>query len=175
MLLYQYLLTGWCICWISTTTTTPKLTYEHMHDGSRSWSYFHHSPIILTHGPLTDHLITRTMLSLYHTTLAIVAQRTHQDVRHIARSITYDWTTVAYSLRFRICLLSYEHLFHANIHKTDCEFLCSHDICATIVQQLWQAPSVVRSGQGRTLVLYLKHQRSLLSCLYSLLVQSVKP
>ncbi len=62
---------------------TPKLTYEHTHDGSHDRT-FTILPIILTHGPSTDHLITRTMLSLHRTTLAFVAQRTHQDERHIA-------------------------------------------------------------------------------------------
>ncbi len=33
-------------------------------------------PITLTHTPSTDHLITRTMMSLHRTTLAFVAQRT---------------------------------------------------------------------------------------------------
>ncbi len=106
-----------------TTTTTPKLTCEHTHDGSQ----FGVRPITLTHAPSSDHLTTRTMLSLHRTTLAFVAQRTHQDVRHIARSITYRCTTVAY-WRFNTCVLSYEHFFHANIHKTACEFLHSHDI-----------------------------------------------
>ena len=82
------------------------------------------------------------MLSLHRTTLAFVAQRTHQDVRHIARSITYRCTTVAY-WRFKTCVLSYEHFFHANIHKTACEFLHSHDILvasarATIVKAALQ-------------------------------------
>ena len=110
------------------TTTTPKLTYEHTHDGSHDRT-FTIRPIILT---------TRTMLSLHRTTLAFVAQRTHQDVRHIARSITYHCTTLAY-WRFRTCVLTFEHFFHANIHKTDYEFLRSHDILvasnrATIVK-----------------------------------------
>ncbi len=45
----------------------------------------------------------------------------------ISRAITYHCTTVAY-WRFRTCVLSYEHLFRANIHKTNCEFLSSHGI-----------------------------------------------
>ena len=84
-------------------------------------------PIALTHVPSSYHLTTRTMLSLHRTTLAFVAQRTHQDVKHIARSITYHCTTLAY-WGFGSCVLSYEHFFHANINKTDCEFLRSHDI-----------------------------------------------
>ncbi len=121
------------------TTTTPKLAYEHTHDGSYDRT-FTIRPIILTHGPSTDHLITRTILSLHRTTLAFVAQWTHQDVRHIARSIKYSCTTAGYS-PFNTCVLSYEHYFHANIHKTACEFLHSHDILvASDLQQLWQAP-----------------------------------
>ncbi len=109
-----------------TTTTTPKLTCEHTLDGSHDRTFAVRS-ITLTHAPSSDHLTTRTMLSLHRTTLAFVAQRTHQNVRHIARSITYHCTTLAY-WRFRTCVLSYKHFFHANIHKTDCEFLRSHDI-----------------------------------------------
>ncbi len=89
-----------------TTSTTPKLTWEHTHDGSQ----FGIRLITVTHAPSSDHLTTRTMLSLLRTTLAFVAQRTHQDVRHIARSITYRCTTVAY-WRFKTCVLSYEHFF----------------------------------------------------------------
>ncbi len=62
------------------TTTTPKITNEHTHDGSHDRT-FTIRPIILKHGPSKDHLITRTMLSLHRTTPAFVAQRTHQDVR----------------------------------------------------------------------------------------------
>ena len=91
------------------TTATPKLTYEHTHECSHVRT-FTIRPIISTHRPRTDHLITRTMLSLQRTTLAFVAQRTHQVIRHIARSITYRWTTVAY-WRFNSCVLSYEHFF----------------------------------------------------------------
>ncbi len=104
-----------------TTLLPHTLTYEHTHDGFHD-RMFIIRPIILTHGPSTNHLITRTMLSLHRTTLAFVAQRTHQDVRHIARSITYHCTMVAYWC-FRTCVLSYEHIFHASIHKTDCKFL----------------------------------------------------
>ncbi len=121
----------------------PKLTYEHTHDGSHDRT-FTIRPIILTHGQSTDHLITRTMLSIHRTTLAFVAQGTHQDVRHIARSITYRCTTVAY-WRFNTCVLSYDHFFHVNTHKTVCEFLHSHDILvasnrATIVTGPLPAP-----------------------------------
>ncbi len=85
-------------------------------------------------------------MSLHRTTLAFLAQRTHQDLRHIARSITYHCTTVAY-WRFRTCVLSYGHLFHANIHKTDCKFLHSNDILvasdrATIVKGPLMTPEV---------------------------------
>ncbi len=97
-----------------------------MHDDSHDCT-FTIRPITLTHAPSSDHLITRTMLSLRRTTLAFIAQRTHQDVRHISRSVTYHCTTVAY-WRLRTCVLSYEHLFHANIHTTDCEVLHAHDI-----------------------------------------------
>ncbi len=109
-----------------------------MHDGSHDRT-FAIRPITLTYAPSSDHLITRAMLSLHCTTLAFVAQRTHPDIRHIARrSITYHCTTLAYC-HFRTCMLSYEHFFHANIHKTDWEFLRSHDILvasdhATIVK-----------------------------------------
>ncbi len=87
-----------------TTTTTLKLTYEHTHDGSHDRT-FAVRPITLTHAPSSDHLTTRTMLSLHRTTLAFVAQQTHQDVRHIARSITDHCTTAAY-WRFRTCVVS---------------------------------------------------------------------
>ncbi len=87
----------------------PKLTCEHMHGGSHDRT-FAVLPIALTHMPSSDHLTTRKMLSLHRTKLAFVAQRTHQDVIHIARSITYHCTTLAY-WRFRSCALSYELFF----------------------------------------------------------------
>ena len=43
------------------------------------------------------------MLSLHRTSLTFVAQRTHQDVRHIARPITYHCTTVTYWRFKRAC------------------------------------------------------------------------
>ena len=72
MLLYQYLLTGWC---------------EHTHNGSHD-RMFALLPIALMHVPLSDHLTTRTMLSLVRTTLAFAAQRVQQDVRRIAYHCT---------------------------------------------------------------------------------------
>ena len=65
--------------------------------------------ITLTNAPSSDHLTNRTILSLHRTTFAFAAQRTHQEVRHIARSITYHCTTLTY-WRFRTCVLSYERL-----------------------------------------------------------------
>ena len=86
MLVYQYLLTGWYICWKWDYNYYPKLTCEHTHDGSHDLTFVVR-PITLTHVPLSDHLTSLTMLSLHRTTLAFPAQRTQQHVRHIARSI----------------------------------------------------------------------------------------
>ncbi len=52
-----------------TTTITPRLTCEHAHDGSHDRT-FTVRPMALTHVPSSDHLTTRTMLSLHRTTLA---------------------------------------------------------------------------------------------------------
>ncbi len=83
-LLYQYLLKrvriDQCI------HCKPKLTCD-----DRTFAV---RPIALTHVPSSDHRTTRTMLSL-HVQHPFVAQRTHQDVRHIARSITYHCATLA--------------------------------------------------------------------------------
>ncbi len=126
------------------STQLLPLSCEHTHDGSQDRT-FTIRPITLMRAPSSDHLITRTMLSLRRTTLAFVAQRTHQELRHITRSIIYHCTTVAY-WRFNTCVLSYEYFFfHANIHKTDCEFRRSHDNWShPIVQQLWKAPYISR-------------------------------
>ncbi len=101
--------------WISDYNYYPKLTCEHTR--WLPWSTFAVRPITLRHAPFSDHLTTRTMLSLHRTTLAFVTQRTHQDVRHIARSITHRCTTLA-CWRFRPCMLSCEHFFHANIEHS---------------------------------------------------------
>ena len=85
MLLYQYFLTG---------CHGAYAEYALTHDGSHDRTFVV-SPIAVTHVPSSDHLTNRTMLSLHGTTLAFVAQRTHQDARHIARSITYHCTTLA--------------------------------------------------------------------------------
>ncbi len=77
-----------------TTTTNLKFTCDHTHDGSHDRAFTVH-PIALTYVPSFDHLTTRTTLSLHRTILAFVAQRTHQDVRHVARSFTYHCTTLA--------------------------------------------------------------------------------
>ncbi len=107
-----------------TTTPNPKLTCDGSHDRT-----FTIRSVTLTHAPSSDHLITRTILSLYRTTLAFVAQRTHQDARHIARSITYHslhngWILSLQNVRAFVRTF----FFHANIHKTDCEFLRLNDI-----------------------------------------------
>ncbi len=64
-----------------TITTRTTRTHDGSHDRT-----FGVRPI--------DHLTTRTM-SLHRTTLAFITQRTHRDVRHIARFITYHCTTLA--------------------------------------------------------------------------------
>ena len=136
MLLYQYLLTGWCISWIS-DNYYPQ-THVRPHARWLAWRTFAVRPITLTHAPLFDHLTT---LSLHRTRLAFVAQRTHQDVRHIARSITYNCTAPAY-WRFRTCVLSYKHFFFMRTFiKHIADFFARTTFWShPIVQQLWKAP-----------------------------------
>ncbi len=104
------------------TTTTPKLTYEHTHDSSLDRTFTIH-PIILTHSPSTDHL----MLSLHRTTLPFVIQRTHRG-RKTYRMIHYISSHNGRLLALEHVRAFVRAFFHANIHKTACEFLHSHDI-----------------------------------------------
>ncbi len=141
LLLYQYLLTRWCIRWMSDYNYYPQ-AHLRAHAGWLACAHdrtFAIRPIALTHFPSPDHLTTRTRLSLHRTTLAFVAQQTHQDVRHTGRSIAYHRTTFAY-WRFRSCVLSYEHFFHANMYKTDCEFLRSHILVASDRETIVKGP-----------------------------------
>ncbi len=105
-----------------------------MHGGSHD-RLFAVRPIALTHAPSSDHLTTRTMLSLHHATLALVAQPGHKTYRKIYYISLH--TTPGHNAR----LLAPQNVrfFHAKIYKTDCEFLRSHGILvasdrATIVK-----------------------------------------
>ena len=126
ILLYQYLLTGWCISWISNYNYYPQ-THVRAHARWFSWLYVHQ-----TFNHINARSIDRSpdytydaVASSYNTRFCCPTNAPGR--KHIARSITYRCITVAY-WRFNTCVLSYEHFFHANIHKTACEFLHSHDI-----------------------------------------------
>ncbi len=77
------------------------------------------------------------MLSLRRTTLAFVAQRTHQDETY--RKIYYISLHTTPGHNARLLAPQNVRFFHAKIYKTDCEFLRSHGILvasdrATIVK-----------------------------------------
>ncbi len=141
MLLYQYLLTGWCISWISNFNYYPQ-THVCAHAQWLSWSYVHHTTnhinaCSIDRSPDYSH---NAVASSYNTRFCCTTNAPGRKISHDPLHIVAQRSPTGASTHacFRMSIFFMRTFIKQLANFFTRTTFWSHPI----VQQLWQAPKL---------------------------------